>query len=899
MDYVAGGDLSINAGGSLLIGSGGSLVQTVGVGWMQIRGPITVDGGEFNTGSSTGFQLYTGTNLIVKSGTVRLSTGVAQNGTLRIEGGIVYAGTIGDNNGVQLLGGTLQKSSTFVVRNSTVLGGGNLVVTAGEFQYWNPFTLAGGTIRAPKIAPQATATVLTLTGGHLIATGTADLGFYKPAGSYINFTETSTGKVTFTNCTPANAYATYFAGADPRLRLAGATLSQADVTTFFDVLDSSVPGMGNSVDISLKQTQAGVASFVGDACAAGGLTATSATITATINDPGSPAADVYACYGTANGVLNFGAWQNHVLLGTAQGGTAYTSTPTLAADSVYFYRMAATNSSGIVFATPAPTFVMTAPVGVAAPASLPENSVAPAALVIARPAANNCSTVALSVPFTLGGTATLDTHYTLSSASPATIPVGASSVSLTLTPIADWSSGNDRTVEFTLGTSTSYLAPTQGVATVTLLNAVLPTYPTNAWLGAVSEDGTVAANWALGVVPAASHIIVFSPEYARRSLFWNVGMTSVVAGWLQPYAFADETRRVLFFTTPAAPLTIAGDCVLQGGAWVHDGPSATPTKAVAVNVQGNLTVGAAALIGAGSGVANVITAYARGYNAAGPGYVPSAGDQGTGSSYGGEGATNDVTYGSVLNPLSYGSSGRGDNAQFSGAGLIVLNVSGTTTLAGSILARGFGYTGTGRGASTGGSINLTTGDLLGNGTIGADGGRDLNYGSGSGGRIRVKLTSPGAVFSSFTGAITAHGNTGYPGSAAGTIALQTAADSAASALVVVDNAQFSDSTNAPYRAMCTHLPPKTQTDTSFAETSWRLRNYAAVRLTGNAKIASLSVEGTTPRLFTESYTLTTKEFVVNGDSAPAGTYTSGDYPALLFGNGAVVVVAQGTVVLVR
>lgn len=53
---------------------------------------------------------------------------------------------------------------------------------------------------------------------------------------------------------------------------------------------------------------------------------------------------------------------------------------------------------------------------------------------------------ALPVYFGLGGTATLDTDYTASTASPVTIPAGSSSVTVTITPIADAVTEGDETV---------------------------------------------------------------------------------------------------------------------------------------------------------------------------------------------------------------------------------------------------------------------------------------------------------------------------------------------------------------------------------------------------------------------------------------------------------------------
>lgn len=887
VSYNPGGDLTRDAGTTLTIGAGGSLVQITGGAWIKLSGDLIVDGGVFDTGSSTGFQLYTGGRVVVRGGSAQFSTYIAGGGgTLRVEGGDVYLTSyIGDDIIVQCLGGTLHKTSTFVARATTLLSGGNLTLTGGEFQYSVPVTISGGVITTPLIAAQAGTPKLTLSGGQVIVTaGTAHDGFYQN-GSYIDFAAASTAMLTFT-LEPAETtnvvYSMYFNGIPPKVRYDGNTVDVDDFRIIFNMAESAYVSHG--VDISLKQVASAQATFLNAACTLSSLTTTSAVFSATVDTIGSPAATVYACYGTANGLLVFGNWQNRVNLGAAVSGSTYTYEATLNANKLYYYRIAATNSVGTTFATPAPSSFMTGEVSVESPSSIAENSPTPLSIVVSRPSANNCKDVALSVPFAVGGTATPGTHYTLSTTSPAKIPVSASSVTVLLTPKADWASATERTVTFSAGTSPSYLLASSNSVSILLRDAVLPSAPTNAFLGAVSESSANAANWSLGVVPDATHIIVFSPEYAQRELDWVAGTTSVVAGWMQPYAFPKADYRALFHTTPAAPLTITGDCVLNGGYWVHEGPVATPTTAVAVNIGGNLTVGAGAQINAGNGGVNQPNGMARGYYLAGPGYLPSAGNAGTGSSYGGEGATNDVTYGSVLNPMSYGSSGRGDNMYFSGAGLIVLNVAGTTTLGGSILANGFGYTGSGRGGSTGGSINLTTARLLGGGSLQAIGGWDGGYGSGSGGRIRVKLTGATAAFSDFTGSMTARGNpgnTGTPGSAAGTITRQTAADTALSATVIVDNNAYGDSTNTPSRAMCTHLPPRTQTDASFTDTSWVLRNYASVRLTRDTWIKALTVEGTTPRLFTENYTVTTRDFVVNGVAARAGTYRAADYPALL------------------
>ena len=863
IQYVPGGDLVRNTGTTMTMGQGGTFVQTGGIAWMAINGNLVLNNGAvFDTGTAGAFN-------IGSAGSV----------------------TINEGSTFRRLGNTLVVDSKWIFNGGTVDNG------LSEFQF-NTEVDFDAILYTGMLAPQNTAGILNLKGGHLYLRGTGWDSFYRVGSAYLNFPIGSDGIITITNCTTGVVYSRYFSGATPKMRYDDEVVSSGDFASLFVVEASS--SMPNAVDLYLvPQETAGAATFVESSCVKSNLTATSATFYATISDAGNPDAEVFACYGLNNGAAIFANWQNKVSLGTAVAGSSYQYTASLASNTLYYYRLAATNSSGISFATPTPTFFITGQVGVQSPSSVAENSPTPVSIIVSRPSTNNCKDMALSVPFTVGGTATLGTHYTLSTTSPAIIPSGASSTTVSLLPKPDWTGNTERTVTFTLGSSPSYLLADSNTVSILLVDAVFPSAPTNAFLGKVSESSLDPENWSLGVVPTAGHIVVFSPEYAQNQLDWVVGSPSTVAAWMQPYAFPTADYRVLFHTTPSEPLTITGDCLLNGGYWVHEGPSNSPVCAVAVNIGGNLTIGSGAQINAGNGGVNQVNGRTRGFYLAGPGYLPSSGDAGTGSSYGGEGATNDVTYGSLLNPLAYGSSGRGDNTYYSGGGLIFLTVAGNTTLNGGIYAKGFGYAVSGRGASTGGSVNLTTAALLGSGAISVDGGTDTYYGSGSGGRIRVKLTDNAASFGNFTGTLTAYGNAGTPGSAAGTITCQTAADGALSGTVIVDNNQYSDSTNTPSRAMCTHLPPKQDTDSSFAETSWVMRRYASLRITKNVIVKSLRVESTTSRIFLDGNTVMTKELVVNGVTAKVGSYTAVDYPSILNGSGSVVVQSLGTVLMVR
>jgi hypothetical protein len=119
-----------------------------------------------------------------------------------------------------------------------------------------------------------------------------------------------------------------------------------------------------------------------------------------------------------------------------------------------------------------------------------------------------------------------------------------------------------------------------------------------------------------------------------------------------------------------------------------------------------------------------------------------------GGSYGGLGAKGDnagnsgTTYGSITNPVDFGSSGGG-----LGGGAAILQVSGAFTHNGVISAVGT-YGGSNSGGGSGGSINLRVGSIAGGGIIRANGGVPQNAsfgGQGGGGRIALVVTNVGAT----------------------------------------------------------------------------------------------------------------------------------------------------------
>jgi hypothetical protein len=226
----------------------------------------------------------------------------------------------------------------------------------------------------------------------------------------------------------------------------------------------------------------------------------------------------------------------------------------------------------------------------------------------------------------------------------------------------------------------------------------------------------------------------------------------------------DNNNGALSRTILTAPLAFTGNVVIRNGVRI----SGTPGDPVGVNINviGNLSIDAT----------SSIDQVGRGFAAAqGPGAGTSStngGIGGAGGGHGGSGATSGsflggLLYGSVAQPIAMGSGG-GDfvgNVAGSGGGVVRIQVSGTFTNDGALLADG-NTPPSSAGAGSGGSIWITTPSLLGAGVISANGatGGSNAWGAGGGGRIAIDAPS------GFAGVIRAFGGNGSSARAgAGTV----------------------------------------------------------------------------------------------------------------------------------
>jgi hypothetical protein len=227
-------------------------------------------------------------------------------------------------------------------------------------------------------------------------------------------------------------------------------------------------------------------------------------------------------------------------------------------------------------------------------------------------------------------------------------------------------------------------------------------------------------------------------------------------------------------TVQGTALTVNGRHSIASLALVRSGAAAatlnhTPAQSFTyapgdvVNGMHLIVSGDVVIQGTVGGVASSINVSGRGFaGGAGPGAGQASSDGGfggTGGGHGGDGTSSSVFaggqgYGSITAPADLGSGGGAyfSNVGGAGGGCVRLDVGGTLTVDGSIVASGIaGVTTAGFGA--GGSIFITASAFAGSGTLTASGGGATNaWGGGGGGRVAVV-----AGASTFLGAMNAAG----------------------------------------------------------------------------------------------------------------------------------------------
>ncbi len=262
--------------------------------------------------------------------------------------------------------------------------------------------------------------------------------------------------------------------------------------------------------------------------------------------------------------------------------------------------------------------------------------------------------------------------------------------------------------------------------------------------GGANALASTSANWAEGTAPTELAAIVFDEQGEGKPCTWDLDIP--LQSWFQSNYTSTVTFNTVYAENGFFKLRIRGDCALYSGKWTHLGNAATYRQyRLYASVGGNMTIGPNA----------TIDATAKGYTQQ---YIASSGtfqNLGNyhGGTYGGYGTWNSglgaphasgvEPYGSITAPEDPGSAGNNK-----GGGAVRLDVAGALALDGAIVANGVlkdYYSG------SGGSVYLRAGTISGSGSVKANGqlNSGKNYRNGSGGRIAIVLTAPGAGFSAF------------------------------------------------------------------------------------------------------------------------------------------------------
>ncbi len=497
---------------------------------------------------------------------------------------------------------------------------------------------------------------------------------------------------------------------------------------------------------------------VDNAGGATNITGSSADLNGSLLATGIAPTTVFAFWGSSDGGTN--AWANTNVWNAPQTlGTFSQHVTGLDSNTTYYYRYAASNDAGMVWA-PSSTVFITGDVWVDKLSDASEIGPTPGTFTVHRVSAATNGT--LMVNYAISGTASNGVDYAAMSGA-ISIPAGTDAVALVVSPYFDHFMEGAETVQVTV-VSGAYLV---GAASSAVLSIADAGVMTNVWSGggtnALASNPT---NWVAGTIPVAGDAVLLDST-TNKNMTWDLNIP--IQSWTQVGYTGTVTMATVYGTSGFTNFNILGDCVISNGIWIHSGPQATEVNRLKVTIGGNLTIGTNASINVSS----------KGYGyKLGPG---KGGDFQSGS-YGGRGVGSPgICYGSIVAPTNLGSGAYNGY----GGGAILLQVGGILCNDGWIRADGGSEGGNGATAS-GGSIWLNAGTVTGNGTIRAGGGNAAS-GGGGGGRISLIITNVGL---DFTGTLSACG-IGAGGGAAGTIYIEKKGDVPGKGELIVNNASGS------------------------------------------------------------------------------------------------------------
>ena len=187
--------------------------------------------------------------------------------------------------------------------------------------------------------------------------------------------------------------------------------------------------------------------LVNNAGGATNITATSAVLNGTLLETGGCASAVFVFWGTTDGGTNW-SWANTNSWAAPQSpGTYAYAVSSLTTNATIYYRFAATNANGVGWASSSSAF-MTAPVWVQKTSEAIETGTVPGTFTVYR--ASTQTNAAITVYYTVGGTAIAGVHYANNLGGSVILPAGASSATVVVTPLVRPVADGNHTVVLTL-----------------------------------------------------------------------------------------------------------------------------------------------------------------------------------------------------------------------------------------------------------------------------------------------------------------------------------------------------------------------------------------------------------------------------------------------------------------
>lgn len=379
------------------------------------------------------------------------------------------------------------------------------------------------------------------------------------------------------------------------------------------------------------------------------------------------------------------------IIQAAASPSTYTDTPAnLAADTTYAFGAYGKNANGTEVLKKGGIFY-TGGISVEKISDANENGLVPGVFRISRADTAND----LTVTYAVGGTASAgQTYETLSGT--ATIPAGSSSVDVEVVPLIDAQTTEDKTVVLTLNGGLYGVNAQAGSAEMTVINLSAPE-GVNVWVAPSAGLASVGSNWSAGVAPTSTDNVLFDGRFSTANCEWDAAASATVASWTQAADYKGTVEIQTTYASGAFPLlSIAGNCVVNGGKWTHPANNDAEVYRLKVSIGGDFTLAAGATIDV------TCKGYAKGE-------FPSGSGKGVhGGGCGGCGAT----YGDPFVPERLGS---GYNSP--GGGAVYLAVAGAATVDGTITTQASQGSTTADEYGAPGSIYLQAASISGNGYV--------------------------------------------------------------------------------------------------------------------------------------------------------------------------------------